>query len=374
MIKKITIIGRGVIGLASAFELIQRGVKVQVIGPSKTTGVASYAAVGISSIKGLRVARDDFFREKIAGHEGFPGFLRRVSKCSGIEVPIVSGVSEYFKDLNHYQKINERTYHGEFKGLLKTQIQNSYELNRYRILSTHHGMSHLFGAFYYADDLWFHPTTLLEALELAILKLGGKIEEEQVMRIIPYKDKSFKIEGCDRVFFCDDLVLACGEYTPRLLDNLSKDYFPFLRVSGQTLVATNPTSAKETFRIGRKALSINGPLLRYGSIDFEKNLIPTEKDLVRGKSKLINELSEDFSIKVCSQSSKFLWGTRLALKDRRPIIGKVPFLNGRGLWMSCGYHKNGFNLAELAAKALADQLLGLQTNKAKFYSLSRFVQ
>ena len=372
MKKKITIIGRGIIGLATAFELAQRGAEVEVMGSANTIGVASYAAVGISSIKGLRVAKDDFFRAKMAGHEQFTEFLRKVSKCSGLEIPIVKGVYEYFKDPNHYQNVRDRTYHGEFTGFLNCQIHNSDELSEYKLLSAHLKKSKLLGAFRFPGDLWFHPTALLKALELAVLKLGGKIKDEQVVRIVPHQDRGFRIEARGREYVCSQLVLACGEATPSLIKNISQIDFPFISISGQTLVSTCSNDVKETFRIGRKALNMYGSQLRYGSTDFPKNHIPTTEELESVKSELINELSEQFSLTVKHENTEYLWGTRLALKDRRPIIGKLPCVGNRALWISCGYHKSGFNLAGLAGEVLAEKLLGEQPDVDKFYSISRF--
>ncbi|NRA46177.1 MAG: FAD-dependent oxidoreductase [Oligoflexales bacterium] len=371
--KKITIIGRGIIGLANAFELLRRGcTSVTVIGPREKKGVASYAAVGISSIKGLRVARDDFFREKLLGHARFSQYLDKISQSSGLKIPVVHGVGEYFANLEQYQQLHERTYHGEFKGLYNVQIHGADQLQKYKLLSARRKSKAVLGTYFYPNDLWFHPTFLMKALELAIVKLGGKIENGRIESITPHQDRGFQVVSDTHAYHCEELVLAAGEGVVELVSDLSTVDFPFLKIGGQTLLVSFDMGGNETFRIGRKALSAYQSELRYGSIDFDKNQVPGAHDLELGEQQLVNELGRDFSIDASQLETESLWGMRLALKDRRPILGSLPCKEGRRLWMSCGYHKSGYSLAEFSATVLADQLLGAQAKVDQFYSVSRF--
>lgn len=372
--KKITIVGRGVIGLASAFELARRGHKVDVVGPEETSGVASYAAVGISTIKGLRVARDDFFREKIAGHRSFLGLINQISRVSKLKIPAVLGVKECFADVNQYQKLRERIYHGEFTGCFKSEVHNLGQIRTSKALAAHLRQSSLLGAFYYPEDLWFHPRFFLESLDLAVRKLGGTIITEKVEKIALHPNGQFRLEGLKNQFSCDELVVACGASTPGLIKNLSSVKFPFVTVSGQTLVAPNFPRAQATFSVGRKGLSMYGSEIRYGSIDYAKNHIPNEQNLMTGKANLLNELRENFTLDFSSNEVISLWGVRLAIKDRRPVIGQLP-CNGRGkLWISCGYHKSGYNFAGIAARTLANMIDGEHFESGQFYSVQRFLE
>ena len=364
------IIGRGVIALTGAFELLKRGFDVTLFGPKETRGVASYAAVGISSIKGLRVARDDFFREKLSGHRRFLKFIKNIEQHAGVKVPTVNGVGEYFSSLQDYQQLRERTYHGEFTGLFEAEIQSSINVGKYHLLSQHLKKRPISGLFYYPDDLWFDPCAFLQSLELAIIKLGGRIVDDYAEKIALYREKEFKVVGKLGSLCTENLVLACGPTVPKLMVDLTKVKLPFLTVSGQTLIANGHSKARETFRIGRKALSLYGEKLRYGSMDFPKNHTPSKSDIESTQVKLLNELRSDFSLDVAN--AKSLWGTRLALKDRRPVIGKLPCEGDRGLWISCGYHKSGFSLAELSSKVLAELLENQLENNGQFYSVSRF--
>ena len=375
--KEIAVIGRGIIGLCSAFHLQKKGCKVTLFGPN-TQEIASYAAVGIISSKGLSYPKKRLFKDKVEGSSRLLNFINKIQKISKTSINYkVSGVYEYFHSTYEYQYISERIYHGDFTGCYSVKVYNHEELrHKGPLISDFIGSKGPpMGALFYPKDYWVEPSSLLKSLDKALFQLQVQIVPEMVNSIDIVHPQGFLVNTKQRNFKFDDVLLACGASTPDVLGKLTKiDKFPFQTVPGQTLVGSVLQSTRSgALNYKRQGLSIFKNRLRFGSIDFPKNCQPSKSDLARGFRELNKTLEHEFGVKNLSHHS-WHWGTRLTLKDRRPLIGPLDISSTHKIWINSGFHKNAFTLCDMAGEEIANQICNLPPlDHDSFYSPKRFL-
>ena len=356
--KKIAVIGRGVIGLSTGLHLKECGFDVTLFGPATLENIASTAAVGIVSTKGITLANTPFFKDKMVGNRSFANFLKKIERYS--KYPIKShfnGVHEIAQTLEDYQILKERVYHGNFTGCTLFEFHR-FNQGRSKSFVPHQYLKTKgspFGNFHYPFDLWVDPVSFIESLEKALDNMGiPKIPF--LVDSISLDNKTFRVLTKKENFVFDEVVLACGHNTPDVLKkHFDIEFLPFLTVPGLTMRG-HFDNENITFSFGRRALSIHQNKLRYGSIDFSKNSHPSLACKKERFHLLKTEANEKFGHGSLNNLDS-LFGIRLALKDRKPLIGPLQLTHAHKIWLNCGFHKNAYSFCEAAGKEIARLLL-----------------
>lgn len=373
--RRLAVIGGGIAGLCAALRLQQNHWDVSLFAPKVGKGErASEAAVGISAVRGLVLAKSPLFEAKLQGHAQFPGFLREVERLSGQKIPCdEKGVFEFFTDLRQYQFLRKRIYHGEFSGCFSMSVldRESFIKKSQITKNSIYQNSKILGSFYYPKDYFFSPKMFLTALESAFVNLGGKVYRQTAEAVTPHPDGGLELisSGFDakkEVRYFAEVLLACGSKTPEFLKSITKINFPFIKIPGQTLVARMDFFEQEAYKTGRFGLVLQNNELRFGSLDHPKNSEFSEASLEQGKRVLQQKLVQDFfnhsqhqAVRQNLQAAQTEYGVRLALKDRLPLFGALPVFGGtRRLWLLTGFHKNGYDLAAPLASELAKAVSG----------------
>lgn len=81
----VVVVGAGVIGLAIAFELAERGAAVRVVDRAEPAGAASWAAAGMLAPFTERVRDAALVRLCAESLREYPSFVARVVAASGVD-------------------------------------------------------------------------------------------------------------------------------------------------------------------------------------------------------------------------------------------------------------------------------------------------
>lgn len=389
---KIAILGRGFAGLSLAWEMQLRGHQVVVVGVgAKERGhgsalrPASYAAVGISSIKGHFLPDSLLFSVKLKAHAGLEGWLQQVERCAGIPIPRFKGrIFEPFYEAEEFIALHERIYHGNPTGLYRNRIVGSEDLCN--LLQGARIQVSPLGAFEFFEDLWFDPQRCLEALEVSILKKGGtivegclekigEVEGDQLTCLIrPLEEKQLVKLVADRIVF------ACGSHTNDALKKVGPNLsLPVHLCTGVTLNYNHQASLGAYIGLRHKktnTIVFNNKLIVGSSsinhLSQYHQLLPLKVEEKEG-NQYLEEIDPKIKKMGCLDDAiKIRWGARLRAKDRYPVMGPLMELGYQtdkihstllsGIWIFTGLYKNGLQISWLLARELATAIEKSATN------------
>lgn len=347
------IIGRGIVGLAAAFELSQAGWSIVMHGPAQCPGSASPAAEGICSIKGNIRAFQPLFQAKMAGHRLLTPWLHSVMRASGLSIPIAYGLWEPFFDKFGYESIRTRVFHRKFTGLKPVKFRDYEDLRTY----THESWplyQQVRGSFFFAQDLWYDAPATLKALTEALTLRGVSMAPEAVERILPHPDHGLLIDCASRRWHAEHVLLAAGAFSNKIL-----------AASGIKNMLQTPVEGETICSDYRLRASLEQPLL----INFgKKNIVIRPNQVCIGSSARVQSDIASCALNhqavaglvrdaegvigpLLSESRELRWGIRGRFPTMGPICGYVGLEGGqRRFVVALGFHKSGLQLAALFAK------------------------
>jgi glycine oxidase len=365
------VVGRGLAGLAVAFELARRGRPVVVHGPRAAVGTASLAAVGVSSVKGNARAETPLFAAKIAGHNALWPWLAAIEAASGETIPRRRGLLEPFADVMGYEAIRERVFHREWGGLRGAQVLGRKDLPKF-IHTLGIASQQLAGAFSWPDEVWVDPPLLLGALEAAVARLGGSFAPAEVLAVRLETDQGVQLETASGAVSAPNVVLAAGYATRALLERSGLPALGLQGVAGETLVgdAAVPSSdllpgSDGILNFGKVNLALSGGRYLYGSSSYrwqQGDASPPSRLFVE---QLITALG---AFPALARPSEVRWGVRARTRDLLPVVGPLFCSERERLFVVTGLHKSGLQLAPWAARHVADAI----ENTVDFASLAAF--
>lgn len=354
--RTVCVVGRGIAGLAAAFELRKGGFSVRVVGPARgdePAGVGTRAAAGVSTLKGAILPQKPLFTAKKAGHELLPAWLSEVERIAGgTPIPkLFTGVSELFFDLTGYEGIRQRVFHRKFTGVYRSEVLDFEELNRRAGDLRQLGITAR-GGFFYPRDGWFDPEAALAVLERAVRNLGAEISDDSVEAIVEHPAIGLEIRGKKAIYRADECLVAAGVWTDRLLMASGvAGLAPQSAFSGETLRGDAPeglASPVVTTFAKASLVAIDGRL-QFGSTCYAASSLYSGSDpaAVAGLRAKIAARSPSLSF------SEVVFGLRARAPDRLPTLGPLLFPSrNRRLWVCTGLYKNGLQLAPLFARDL----------------------
>ncbi|MBP9707858.1 MAG: FAD-binding oxidoreductase [Oligoflexales bacterium] len=350
--QKIAIIGSGIVGLNTAYHLLKKGYKTDIFSVDKRQvdyQPTSNAAIVVSIIKGLNVARSAFFQEKIDGH------FELAQLAEELKLKINFGAQEYFFSNDDEARIKKRVFKKEFYGALNMELKyGPNEATIYRAPT--------FGSFIYHDDYFVDSQILLQKLKDSCISLGADFCEDKIENIDIYKQKElkFKLKTRNNSYGFNRVVVAAGEYTEGLLKEFNYDLPVSQKVAGHTLVFKgSEKQAPELIVDGKKTCVVSEGKIYYGSTSF--SLTQDEKTnsllIYESAESLKSEFYEKFRF---SENKNPLletrYGVRVKVRGNEPVIKCIYAENEARLILAYGFYKNGFQLAASSARKIEKML------------------
>ena len=346
--QRVVIVGGGVIGLLTAYNLADRGQAVILLERGGLGQESSWAGGGIVSplypwryspaVTALAHWSQDFY----------PQLAQRLFASTGVD-PEVHTTGLYWLDLD------------DEADALAWAAREGRPLSKVDVSAAHDAVPALGGgysqAIFMADVANVRNPRLVKSLKAALSALPDVTIHEQceVDGFILQGDTVVGVNTSAGAMTGDQVVLAAGAWSGDLLGKLGLA-LPVEPVKGQMILykcasdfLSSMVLAKGRYAIPRR----DGHILIGSTLEHEGfDKTPTENALESLKASAQELLPALADAEVVGHWA----GLRPGSPEGIPYIGEVPGF--KGLWLNCGHYRNGLVLAPASCQLFADLLLG----------------
>ncbi|MCQ2995915.1 glycine oxidase ThiO [Pseudomonas syringae] len=346
--QQVVIVGGGVIGLLTAFNLASEVDQVILVDRSGVGLEASWAGGGIVSplypwryspaVTALAHWSQDFY----------PQLAERLFAQTGVD-PEVHTTGLYWLDLDDEQQA------------LEWAAREARPLSAVDISAVHEAVPVLGEgyerAIYMANVANVRNPRLVKSLKAALLALPNVtlLEQSAVTGFVRQGDQVVGVSTSSGDVFGDQVVLAAGAWSGELLKKLGLE-LPVEPVKGQMILykcasdfLPSMVLAKGRYAIPRR----DGHILVGSTLEHEGfDKTPTDIALESLKASAVELLPALADAQVVGHWA----GLRPGSPEGIPYIG--PVQGFEGLWLNCGHYRNGLVLAPASCQLLADLLVG----------------
>ena len=346
---EVIIVGGGLIGLAAAAALADRGVSSTVIGISKP-GEASPAAAGMlaPSVEQAEGAAHVF---AVAARDRYPAYVEHLTERTGVRVP-----------LNRMGILQVAITEKGIKGLKKTAPPTAQWIEPEELRKLEPALGHALGAMFNVGDGAVDNGILLTALrKLVASNEHITVVEGSVSKVAPRK------ESCDVILddksrrSAERVVLAAGAWVGKIA---GARFARAVKPARGQLVSYSSTPLRHVaygprgYVVPRSDRMIGGSTMEDVGFNPETTAVGIKK--VRAAAEEICPVLE-------SAGEVTVWaGLRPVTPDMLPIIGADP--EYASLLYACGHSRNGVLMAPLTGDIIAD----LVTASPLSHDLSQF--
>lgn len=350
MSKHVVIVGGGVIGLLTAFNLAAKVDRVVVCDQGEVGRESSWAGGGIVSplypwryspaVTALAHWSQDFY----------PQLGERLFASTGVD-PEVHTTGLYWLDLDDEAQALAWAAR-EQRPLSAVDISAAYDA--VPVLGP--GYQH---AIYMAGVANVRNPRLVKSLKAALLALPN-VSLREHCQISGFAQKDGRVTGVltdEGVLAADEVVLSAGAWSGDLLRTLGLE-LPVEPVKGQMILfkcdadfLPSMVLAKGRYAIPRR----DGHILVGSTLEHEGyDKTPTEVALQSLRASAIELLPQLKDAPVVGHWA----GLRPGSPEGIPYIGPVP--GHAGLWLNCGHYRNGLVLAPASCQLFTDLLTGAE--------------
>jgi glycine oxidase len=354
-LKKVAIIGAGVVGLGIAWRLAARGAQVEVFDRGAAGKGASHAAAGmLAACAEAEPGEEALVALGRESQARWPAFATGLEKASGIDVELrQEGTVVIALTADDQAKL---LHHLAFQQKLGLPLQwiSAAETRR----REPHLAGKLAGAIWSPEDHQVDNRKLAAALKIAAVRAGVRIHEHQpVAEIASLGGRVTGIVLADgRKVSADAVVLAAGAWS-RSIAGIAPHTLPPVRpIKGQMLalrmdaaapLATHVIWGPGVYMVPRR----DGRLIIGGTVE-ERGFDAT---LTAGGLLTLLEAAWRAVPAIEELPIDEMWvGHRPGSRDDAPILGPASL---GGLIYATGHHRNGILLAPVTADAISRLIL-----------------
>lgn len=345
---RVLVIGGGVIGLLSAYQLADAGLEVQVLEQGNVGREASWAGGGIvtplypwrysPAVTALAHWSQDFY----------PRLGERLLAESGID-PEVYVTGLYWLDLEDEDEALDWAKRAG-RPLTAVDIQSVHRA----VPPLGPGFSH---AVYMPGVANVRNPRLLKSLREALLRMPNVtlLENAKATGFVREAERIVGVTTVSGELRADLVLVAAGAWSGGLLASLGLQ-LPVKPMKGEMVLfkCAEDFLPSMVLAKGRYAIPRRDGHVLVGStledVGFDKT--PTEEALESLRASAVELLPALADAEVV----KHWAGLRPGSPEGIPYIGPVPGFEG--LWLNCGHFRNGLVLAPASCQLLADLLLG----------------
>jgi len=345
--QQVVIVGGGVIGLLTAFNLATQGQAVILLERAGVGQESSWAGGGIVSplypwryspaVTALAHWSQDFY----------PQLAERLFAATGVD-PEVHTTGLYWLDLDDEAEA------------LDWAAREGRPLSKVDVSAAHDAVPVLGGgysqAIYMANVANVRNPRLVKSLKAALLALPAVTVHEQcaVTGFVLDGGNVVGVDTAEGPILGDQVVLAAGAWSGELLGTLGLA-LPVEPVKGQMILykcasdfLSSMVLAKGRYAIPRR----DGHILIGSTLEHEGfDKTPTDTALESLKASAVELIPALADAEVVGHWA----GLRTGSPEGIPYIGRVPGFNG--LWLNCGHYRNGLVLAPASCQLFVDLLL-----------------
>ncbi|KHF41818.1 glycine oxidase ThiO [Halalkalibacter okhensis] len=351
MQEKVIILGGGVIGLATAFELSRRNYDVTVLEKTSCGGQASGAAAGmLAPYSEIGEDPDDFFRlclDSLRMYKQWQSDVKNVSKMD-FEYSESGSLHAVYHDADVLALETRQSWQREW-GAETELITGSRLWEMEPTLS-----KDIKAAMYYPEESHVFAPDYVKALEAACRLNGVEIEEHLEQVTVENWKQSVTLQAKDGRQFTGDRLIICSGAWSSELEEVFGVRIPVYPIRGQICAYDLPVNHVKHIVYTSQGYLVpkgNGTLVNGASEDiagFKTDV--TEKGIQR----LTNWNKHVFPF-LGERTPFHTWaGLRPATQDGFPLIGKLEA--APHVVFATGHYRNGILLSPITAVAVADLL------------------
>jgi glycine oxidase len=356
----VVVVGAGVIGLASAWRLAQRGVSVVVVDPAPGSGASGVAAGMLAPVTEARLGEDALWRLNRASWARWPDFAAEVEAASGRSVGFrTDGTLMVALDRDDRAVLDELAARHSGMGLTVEVLRG----REARALEP--GLAPgVRAGLLAADERSVDPTALVPTLRIAAEAAGATVVGAEVERVL-VDDGAGRATGValgdGHLLTAGTVVVAAGCRSATLAGLPDAARPPVRPVKGQILTLAQPPGDPLLSRTVRgivRGASVylvprDDGRVAVGATVEERgwDTTPTAGgayELLRDALALVPGL--DDAAFVAARSA-----LRPGSPDDLPIVGDTGV---DGLVVATGHHRNGILLTPITAEAVAAAIAG----------------
>lgn len=348
----VLIVGAGVIGCATAFELARRGIAVRVLERSVPGAEASSAAAGLLGAQVETHAAGPLASLCLLGRDRFAAWAKELATRTGIDIEHrTCGVTRVAQSAEEAAAL-EHDIAWQIAAGLRVERPSVAELRR---LEPEIG-DEVHAAARFPDDARVDPPRLLRAMRIAAERAGAVFASGAMVRRVLVDDgiaKGVEVEGGELIR-AEQVVIAAGSWS-NLVPGVPIAASAVRPARGQIieLVAKMPPLRGAVFG-ARAYLSprddgrvLVGSTLEF--VGFERAVTAgAVRDLLAGAVRLVPSLA---SAEVSRMWSQF----RPYTENQLPLIG---LSSTAGLLLATGHFRNGILLGPITGEIIADLVQG----------------
>lgn len=216
------------------------------------------------------------------------------------------------------------------------------------------------GGVYYPDEAHVKPDDLVKGLASIINERGVKLHENTAVTGFNTSEGKIKsVLTTNGVFTADEVVLATGAWSPRVVQELKLD-LPIQPAKGYSISfedIANPPSFPLMLAESKVGVTPMGPVLRFaGTLE----LSGLNTDINDRRLGAIRRAGDKFLTTDITNASEVVWcGMRPLTPDSVPIIGRASQLGN--LILATGHSMTGVTLGAVTGKLVTQIATGQHT-------------
>ncbi|MFL2661616.1 MAG: FAD-dependent oxidoreductase [Alphaproteobacteria bacterium] len=361
----IIVIGAGIIGLFTAYNLLKKGKKVKIFDTPSLKGSSSDAAVGmLAPLIEAKPLESELFNLMIESKKSWKEFVHLEPINSYIKFKD-NGALMVALNQDDNEKLKFKKNYFDNLGY-KTELLSANQTLKIEPSLN----SNVYSSLFCKNQDQVNPVLLKKFLIEEIISMNGEY-------LIGKKIDKLKLDD-GNVFFgnksykFDNIIIACGAWSSEIISNSFGIKIPLRPVKGVSLILNskcNTISHNLWFRNIYIAPRDNGKLA-IGATEDEKGFDHEIK--IDELYFLINSIWESFPRLEDLSLNKIKVGLRPTTIDGSPIIGPLNDFNNKIL-CNFGHYRHGILLAPKSADIISNYVFNKEVlSKDKFFSPSRF--
>ncbi|MBV8343877.1 MAG: glycine oxidase ThiO [Candidatus Eremiobacteraeota bacterium] len=360
----VVIVGAGVIGLAIAFELIERGASVRVIDRGEPAGAASWAAAGMLAPYTERVRHAALVRFCAASLQEYPGFIARVAAASGVDAHLrLDGVVHAAFDGAELESLLRHAQ------TLAAERVDCEILERSSLLASEPWLgAFVVGGLRIAGEGCIDNRRLGRALLAACAARGARVERSSIVRLECDRRRALGVHTERGFVAAGAIVNACGAWAGRVDGVPAHCAPPVAPIKGQMIALAAPIGLvrRPTWVPGAYLVPRDDGRLLIGatveSAGFDERITAAGVHELLHAALAAAPALRDFAI------TESWAGLRPGTPDGLPFLGRTPL---EGLLLATGHYRNGILMAPATARSIADAVEGRDTGALEAFTLAR---
>jgi glycine oxidase len=344
---KVCVVGGGIIGCATAWELARAGCAVTLFERATPGAEASSAAAGILALLGDSTD-SAFARLALASWRLFPTLTDELRELTGIDVEYVTRGTIYPLMSVEDVRRTEARVADRFDPVYGIEVWDTADV---RANEPALSMS-IRGAMFVGADHWVNNQRLTVAYAQAAVGAGVVLRAgSSVARVAVEMGHVRGVVADGELWEADTVVLAAGAWTGELIASFG-GRLPIEPKRGQMLALGHVPSVLSHLVHGDDIYLVprpSGELLVGATVErvgFQRGVT------AEGIAGLLAAAIELCPSLGALPITRTWWGFRPWTPDSLPVLG--PWPDVEGLWVATGHYRNGILLAPITARIMTD--------------------